>query len=220
MSLIDKHDRQEGDRVATVVESVAAALRERILRGEFAPGAFLRDVRMAEEHDTSRHTFRAAARMLVADGLLRQEPFRGFSVPSFGPDDIVDITRMRALLEGQAVRTITQLGEIPPGALSALDVMRRRPKDTAALVAADRDFHRAIVQAGRSERLTKGYIALEAEIELLLTQRQGFYLDPGQMYDEHRDLIDSLKSRVVTVAIEAFQIHWNDLQIKLLKHRD
>lgn len=207
------------DRGSTVVESVAAALRGRILAGEFAPGSFLRDVRMAEEHETSRHTFRAAARLLVADGLLRQEAFRGFYVPEFGPDDIVDITRMRALLEGEAVRTITQFGEIPPDALSALEVMRRRPKDTAALVTADRDFHRAIVNAGRSERLSKGYVAIEVELELLLTQRQGFYHDPGQMYEEHRELIVGLKSRVADVALKAFQIHWSDLQSKLLSPR-
>lgn len=219
MSLREKRDLQDGDRVATVVESVAGALRARILGGEFAPGSFLRDVRMAEEHQTSRHTFRAAARSLVAEGLLRQEPFRGFYVPEFGPDDIVDITRMRALLEGEAVRTITQLGEIPSGALAALEVMRRRPKDAAVLVAADRDFHRAIVTAGRSERLIRGYVALEVEIELLLTQRQGFYLDIGQMYDEHKDLIDGIKSRVTSIAIQAFQLHWVDLQNKLLNYQ-
>lgn len=161
-----------------LVESVAAPPRGRILAREFAPGSFLRDVRMAEEHETLRHTFRA-------DGLLRQEAFRGFYVPEFGPDDVVDITRMRAPLEGEAVRTIIQFGETPPDALSALEVMRRGPKDTAALEKADRDFHRAIVNAVRNERLSEGYVAIEVELELLLTQRQAYH-DPGRMYEEPR----------------------------------
>lgn len=207
------------DHGLTAVDAVAEALRKRILGGEFKPGEFLRDVKMAEQHETSRHTFRAAARTLVAQGLLRQEPFRGFSIPEFGPDDIVDITRMRSLLEGEAVRVIVELGIIPQAAEDAVEVMRhaRRLKDVSILVTADRDFHRAIVQASQSVRLQRSYHVLESEIELLLTQRQGFYSEPRQMYDEHRELIDSLKSRRAGVAKEAFRLHWIDLQNKILE---
>ncbi|OAP49673.1 GntR family transcriptional regulator [Sinorhizobium saheli] len=206
---------------ASAVEILTHALRRRILSGDFRPGEFLRDVKMCEEHSTSRHTFRTAAQVLVTQGLLRQIPNRGFVVPEFGPDDIVDITRVRGAIEGEAIRLIVLTGVIPPLALEAVEVMRTStlPSDRSLLVAADRDFHRAIVAASGSPRLKRTYSDLEGEIELLLAQRQDFYATAEEMAEEHERLINSLRSRHYDTAREAFQEHWEDLQIKLLDQR-
>ncbi|WP_279483630.1 GntR family transcriptional regulator [Aureimonas sp. SK2] len=209
----------EEQSAASAIDTVAAGLRRRILNGDFRPGEFLRDVRMAEEAGTSRHTFRAAARLLVSQGLLRQIPNRGFCVPSFGPDDIVDITRLRGVLESEAVRMIVLIGAIPPKAVEAVRFMREAQdgEERSLLVAADRDFHRALVEASGSPRLRASYHVLESEIELLLTQRQSFYTDPAQMAEEHERLIDSLRSRHHKTAQAAFMEHWADLESKLLQ---
>ncbi|WP_126975321.1 GntR family transcriptional regulator [Frigidibacter oleivorans] len=206
---------------ASAVEILTQDLRRRILSGDFRPGEFLRDVKMCEEHSTSRHTFRTAALVLVTQGLLRQIPNRGFMLPEFGPDDIVDITRLRGAIEGEAVRMIVLTGVIPPAALDAVAVMRdpARSADRSALVTADRDFHRAIIAASGSARLKRTYSGLEGEIELLLIQRQGFYAAAEDMALEHERLIDSLKSRHYGTARDAFQEHWEDLQTRLLDQR-
>jgi len=206
---------------ASAVEILTHALRRRILSGDFRPGEFLRDVKMCEEHSTSRHTFRTAAQVLVTQGLLRQIPNRGFVVPEFGPDDIVDITRVRGAIEGEAIRLIVLTGIIPSQALEAVEVMHRSTlsSDRSLLVAADRDFHRAIIAASGSARLKRTYSDLEGEIELLLAQRQDFYATAEEMAEEHERLINSLRSRHYDTAREAFQEHWEDLQIKLLDQR-
>jgi DNA-binding GntR family transcriptional regulator len=206
---------------ASAVESLTHALRRRILSGDYRPGEFLRDAKMCEEHSTSRHTFRTAAQVLVTQGLLRQIPNRGFVVPEFGPDDIVDITRLRGAIEGEAIRMIVLTGVIPPLALEAVDVMRKSTltSDRSLLVAADRDFHRAIIAASGSPRLKRTYSDLEGEIELLLAQRQDFYGTAEEMAEEHERLISSLRSRHYDTAREVFQEHWQDLQIKLLDNR-
>ena len=203
----------------TAVETLAGKLRTRIIGGDFQPGEFLRDLRMAEEYSTSRNTFRAAAQLLVGKGLLRQTPNRGFFIPEFGPDDIVDITRLRGLLEGEAVRLIVLSGVVPEGALKAVKVMRDalRGEASAKLVSADRDFHRAIVSASASERLQRSYDVLEGEISLLLIQRQALYQHPKELFEEHDVLIKSLKSRDFETARDAFVEHWEDLRIKLLR---
>jgi DNA-binding GntR family transcriptional regulator len=205
----------------SAVDILAQDLRRRILSGEFKPGEFLRDARMCEEHSTSRHTYRAAAQLLVTQGLLRQIPNRGFMLPEFGADDIVDITRVRGAIEGEAIRLIVLTGVIPPEALEAVAVMHASTlsSDQSALVAADRDFHRAIVAASGSVRLMRAYANLEGEIELLLIQRQAFYGTAEEMAIEHERLIKSLKSRHFDTARDAFKEHWEDLQIKLLDQR-
>ncbi len=205
----------------SAVDILAQDLRRRILSGDFKPGEFLRDARMCEEHSTSRHTYRAAAQLLVTQGLLRQIPNRGFMLPEFGPDDIVDITRVRGAIEGEAIRLIVLTGVIPPEALEAVAVMHASTlsSDQSALVAADRDFHRSIVAASGSPRLMRAYANLEGEIELLLIQRQAFYGTAEEMAIEHERLIRSLKSRHFDTARDAFKEHWEDLQIKLLDQR-
>lgn len=205
----------------SAVDTLAQDLRRRILSGDFQPGEFLRDARMCEEHSTSRHTYRTAAQALVTQGLLRQIPNRGFVLPEFGPDDIVDITRVRGAIEGEAIRLIVLTGVIPPLALDAIAVMHASTlsSDRSALVTADRDFHRAIVAASGSTRLMRTYSGLEGEIELLLVQRQDFYGTAEEMALEHERLINSLRSRHYDTAREAFREHWDDLQIKLLDQR-
>jgi len=139
-------------------------------------------------------------------------------LPEFGPDDIVDITRVRGTLEGEAVRMIVLTGIIPQEAIDAVEVMHRSKltDDKLDLVAADRDFHRAIIDAGGSMRLKRMYSMVESEIELLLVQRQSFYSDAEEMAEEHERLITSLRSRHYDKAREAFLEHWQDLQVKLL----
>ncbi|TIP97129.1 MAG: FCD domain-containing protein, partial [Mesorhizobium sp.] len=142
-------------------------------------------------------------------------------LPEFGPDDIVDITRVRGAIEGEAIRLIVLTGGIPPLALEAVEVMHASTlsSDRSALVTADRDFHRAIIAASGSARLKRAYSNLEGEIELLLVQRQAFYGTAEEMALEHERLVKSLRSRHFDTAREAFKEHWEDLQIKLLDQR-
>lgn len=218
MTQTDTLETDAAPAPVSAVDLLTRALRQRILSGDFQPGEFLRDAKMCEEHSTSRHTYRTAAQILVTQGLLRQIPNRGFVLPEFGPDDIVDITRVRGAIEGEAIRLIVVTGIIPPAAIEAVALMQASTlaADRSALVTADRDFHRAIIAASGSARLKRSYAGLEGEIELLLVQRQGFYGTAEEMAEEHERLINSLKSRHYDTAREAFQEHWEDLQIKLL----
>lgn len=203
----------------SIVRELADKLKTHILNGRFKPGEFLRDLRMAEEYEVSRNTFRSAAQLLVSYGILRQATNRGFYVPEFGPDDIVDVTRLRAVLEAEAVKMIVLNGKIPDDAIKAVERLRNMPPDAprSLLVTADRDFHRAIIAASGSDRLQRCYEMLECEIELLLVQRQDHYEDSQAIVSEHEHLIACLKTRDFETARDAFFEHWDDLRIKLLR---
>ncbi len=203
----------------SAVEVLAAKLKSRILNGDFEPGEFLRDVKMADEYEVARNTFRSAAQLLVAFGLLLKVPNRGFCIPEFGPNDIVDIARLRGVLETEAVRMIILNGVIPPDALSAVERLRQAPADAprSEIVTADGDFHRAIIRASGSPRLQRSYAMLESEIELLLVLQQPCYEDPKEIVSDHERLIECLRSRDFETARDAFVEHWEDLSTKLLR---
>ncbi|MEX5566409.1 GntR family transcriptional regulator [Pseudomonas syringae] len=203
----------------SAVEALAAKLKARILNGDFEPGEFLRDVKMAEEYEVARNTFRSAAQLLVSFGLLLKVPHRGFCIPEFGPDDVVDITRLRGVLETEAVRMIILNGTVPADALDAVERLRNTAPDTprSDIVTADGDFHRAIIRASGSARLQRSYAMLESEIELLLVLQQPCYEDPKQIVKDHEHLIACLRSRDFETARTAFVEHWEDLSAKLLR---
>ncbi len=174
---------------------------------------------MAEEYEVARNTFRSAAQLLVSFGLLLKVPHRGFCIPQFGPDDIVDIARLRGVLETEAVRMIILNGTVPADALDAVERLRNAAPDTprSDIVTADGDFHRAIIRASGSARLQRSYAMLESEIELLLVLQQPCYEDPKQIVKDHEHLIACLRSRDFETARTAFVEHWEDLSAKLLR---
>ncbi len=79
-------------------------MREAILSGALAPGARLRQEKLAEQFGTSRIPVREALRALEYEGLVRSIPYRGFTVTELDADDIEEVYDLRILLEAHAVR--------------------------------------------------------------------------------------------------------------------
>jgi DNA-binding GntR family transcriptional regulator len=83
----------------TVTEATAAALRERILAGDYAEGENLRQDALAAELGVSRIPIREAFRQLEAEGLVTLHAHRGAVVSSLSLDEIAELFDLRALLE-------------------------------------------------------------------------------------------------------------------------
>ena len=73
-----------------VDDTLADALRRRIIAGEFAPGTRLSETSLAELLGVSRNTLREAFRVLSQQGLVEHVPHRGVSVASPTLADVVD----------------------------------------------------------------------------------------------------------------------------------
>ena len=120
-------------RLTTVstVEAAANALRELILDGRLEPGrAAARGRVRGAARDRPALVSRRDADP-VAEGLLHREPNRGVRVPVFDPDDLIDVFRLRAALEVEAVRLLIASGEIPAATREPVEELsalaRRRP---------------------------------------------------------------------------------------------
>ena len=79
---------------------IADWIRERIRRGQFAPEQRLVEVDIIRKTGGSRLKVREAFQRLAAEGLVDLEPFRGASVRSTGLEEVRNIYRARAALEG------------------------------------------------------------------------------------------------------------------------
>src|SRR5258707_12312357 len=83
----------------SVADAVANELRRRLLAGEYPGGKELRDTELTEEFGAARPTIRAAAQMLVADGLLERGRERSARLRSFTAFDAVDLFGLRRPIE-------------------------------------------------------------------------------------------------------------------------
>lgn len=92
------NDRPEA--VPPTSSEIADWIRERIRRGQFAPEQRLVEIDIIRKTGGSRLKVREAFQRLAAEGLVDIEPFRGASVRSTSLEEVRNIYRARAALEG------------------------------------------------------------------------------------------------------------------------
>lgn len=158
----------------------AAEIRARISNGELAPGERVPEARLAESLGVSRNTLREAFRSLSEEGLITQIPNRGACVAIPNINTIIDIYRVRRLIECQAVAeamprhpAIARMRLAVEAALGARD-----RDDWPRIATANIEFHRAIFELADSARLNRMYAQLTSELRLAF----GLIDDPAYLH--------------------------------------
>ena len=179
-------------------EAVVSHIRRAVVTGALRPGEKLREVALAASLDVSRATLREALNLLVQDGLLVQEPYRGFSVARLDPDDLRDIARTRVPLDRLAVRDIAADAT---GARRALLVEAWERFDRDALDAdplvqheAHVAFHHGLWAASENSMLLRLWPVVEAVTTIALAQDQARRSDPLRAHALHRRLVEAILS--------------------------
>lgn len=192
-------------------DEVAASLRDRIFAGEWAPGAFLDEVRLAEEMQISRTPLREALKVLTAEGIVRHEPRRGCFVAEVTEQDLDEIFPVLALLEGRCAFEAAQ--NATDNDLQALEILHdkltrhAKAKRIAEYYEANFAIHEAII-ALADNRWLAGTIAQLRKIVKLARLQQ--LHAPGrleQSLSEHLAVFASLKARDAEGAEAAMRTH-------------
>ena len=82
-----------------MTEQITTELRRRILNGQLAEGAVLRQEKLASELGVSRIPLREAIRHLEAEGLVVSELHKGTVVSSLSPEELGELFGIRMQLE-------------------------------------------------------------------------------------------------------------------------
>lgn len=197
----------KGLQTVSVVDALSASLRSRVLDGDIDPGVGLTENDVATEYEVSRPTAKAAITHLVQEGLLRREAHRSAQVPTLSREDVEDLFLVRMPLELEVVRRIA--GQvIPPEAADAV-------RDLAAVAAiaghsefveADLRFHRVLVKAVDSPRLSRLYRALSGEIHLSMVQSR-YALGRDRIVAEHGGVLQALMQGDAELAETLMRAH-------------
>lgn len=85
-------------------EQVAGRIREAIISGKIAPGAWLREAALAARIGVSRIPVRDALARLESEGLVERVPYRGARVVRLTVEQVIESFMLRSLLEGFATK--------------------------------------------------------------------------------------------------------------------
>ena len=188
-------DRKLFDRASTV-ELLAAALRERIIKGIYLPGERLAEEAIVKSAKVSRNSLREAFRLLTHERLLVHELNRGVFVRKLTVDDVVDLYRVRKLVECNAVRSLTQRPKQADDMVDAVAAgdLAMKSEDWRGLGTANMMFHQAVGALADSPRID------ELMRNILAEQRLVFHVvaDPRRLHEPFLE-----RNKEILAAIEA-----------------
>jgi DNA-binding GntR family transcriptional regulator len=204
-------------------ERAADVLRRSITEGALPPGAQLSEIELTEVLEVSRNTLREAFRLLTHEGLLVYKLHRGVFVPELDEHDVIDIYRLRRVLEVDVVRGLAgRLPELPASRLEPLqdDVVAAEVAALAghwpAVGTANMRFHRHLIGLAESARLDEITGRLVAELRLLFH----VIATPQELHEPYvarnRGILELLEERKYERAADQLHTYMLDSEQSLL----
>ncbi|WP_323796122.1 GntR family transcriptional regulator [Nisaea sp.] len=202
------------ERVTLPVQ-IANRLRTDILAGLYPGGTQLLEAELALTFGVSRGPLREAMQRLVQEGLLRSAPHRGVFVTEVDEKDLLDVYFVREALETAAIRKICSEGRQAAVADALAAIAERMDKalkngDTTAGGDLDFEFHRTLVDAAKSERLSRTYATVQAETRLCLHRLMGGYRSSKDLAEEHFRLAETIRSKNINTILSELRQHFGD----------
>ena len=149
----------QGTRPPTTQAFVLDALRRAITSGSLPPGRPIRQDGIAHDLGVSRVPLREALKTLEAEGQVVYRPHRGYAVAELSLDDLVEVYRIRELLESEAAGiaatafTEADLARITDAAEDVESAAE--DGDLVGMIAANRRFHFALLEPAGMPRLMR-----------------------------------------------------------------
>lgn len=200
---------------------IADALREAIVRGDFAPGARVRQEQIAELTGASRAPVREALRMLAAEGLVTLVANSGARVSSLSLSECEEIYRVRERVEPLLLRMSGPgLDEADLDHLGVLAEQMARAEDPEEFLALDRAFHLAtyaraetVVLSDLVHRLWNRTQAYRRIYTALMDERAR-----QTVHDEHRLIVAAIRDGDLDSAESLLAGHIRRTRRRLASH--
>ncbi|MBB2752332.1 UNVERIFIED_ORG: DNA-binding GntR family transcriptional regulator [Rhizobium aethiopicum] len=199
----------EQNITSALASRLAEEIRDKLIAGELKPGQRLSETALSAGLDVSRNSLREAFRLLTKEGLLRHEPNRGVFVATPSMASIIDIYRVRRVIECQALAKAYP--NHPAVARMRAAVTRaklaREAKDWGMVGSENMVFHAAIVDLADSHRLNIFYAQIAAELRLSF----GLLSEPELLHAPYVDLnaaiLEKLEAGMTAEASAALEVY-------------
>ena len=195
----------------TAQEAVLAELRRFIATGRLRPGEQIVQDALALELGVSRVPLREALKILEGEGQVTYLAHRGYFVTQLSLSDLLEVYRIREILEAEAVRVA-----VPQMTTEDVDRLEEAEREVQAAAAeadvvtmtqANRRFHFALIEACGLPRLVRIIRLLWDATEVY---RSVYYTEPHNrelVEAEHRGLVEAVKAGDVEQALHVLEEH-------------
>lgn len=176
-------------------------IRNNILTGKLEEGERLTETRLSHDLGLSRTPIREAIGRLVIEGFIEQQSGYTTRVAYFPEDEAEQVYEIRRLVECYSVQRAARLAtEEDIAALRRIHATMKAdmpPKDEAAyqrLATANEKFHRTIVAAARSPRLT-ALMATALDVSMVVRTYSMFSeKDLRRSLNHHEEIIEAIEA--------------------------
>jgi DNA-binding GntR family transcriptional regulator len=174
-------------------------IRINIIFGKYASGSRLVEANLASELNASRGSIRMAIQALEKEGLIRVLPNGAKQVIGFTKKDVIDMYKLRGLLETEAAKIIlhSKSGYYTP-LLAVLNEISKCSKGGSTDVdwhELDIKFHRAIMIMADNRALLQAWENISANIYAFLNiNTTSSYQEryAKEFFDKHKSILDSI----------------------------
>ncbi|WP_043004297.1 GntR family transcriptional regulator [Comamonas testosteroni] len=191
-------------------EQVAEQLRQRIFRRELEPGAWIDELKIAEEYGISRTPLREALKVLAAEGLVTMKLRRGAYVTEVSRKDISDVYRLLSLLEADAAAEVA--GKATDEQLQRLQLtheeLKQNTADAERFFALNESFHMQILDI--ADNRWRNQLVADLRKVMKLNRHKSLFKQ-GRIEDslaEHEAIMQALLRRDPKIAMSAVQQHF------------
>ncbi len=185
-------------QVKTISHQVYQIIKDEIINGTYKPGDWLQELELAKKLEVSRSPVREALRLLVADGIVVENPNKGMFVREFTPVEITEIFEVRTMMENHCIKKLK--GKLSEEQIAKFQEYRddfiryHKANDLDNYIVTDSRFHRYIIMCAGNTILMDVYKKVRYMNMMFriysLSDRKRF--DESQ--DEHVNIIDCLIS--------------------------
>lgn len=209
-------------QVTTLSRKAAAGreIRRAVALGYLKPGAKVTEAQLASDLGVSRPTVREALNQLTGEGLIVQEPYRGFRIAEVNNSQLRDIAATRVGLDMLAIDAI--LADPTGRRMSIVQEgwtqFSRTTYDPDPIVQleAHLTFHRQIWIASENYMLINLWPVTKAHITIALAADQRTRSDPDRAYRLHAELMDAILTEDCAAIHKAFIAHTIDSAEELI----
>ena len=181
-------------------DRIARALRAAIISGELEPGTVYSAPSLGARFGVSATPVREAMLDLSKEGLVEIVRNKGFRVTSPSPEELDDVTELRALVEVPTIRTLAERG-VPAAALERLRPLAAEieaaagRRDFIAHVALDLEFHLALLELAGNPRIVELVRSLRMHSRLYGLRDESHRDALFASWHEHAELLDRIEAR-------------------------
>ena len=201
-------------------EDVAAFVRKRIFEGIYAAGQYVRLDQLAAELGVSVTPVREALFALRAEGLVAQQPRRGFVVLPLTQRDLADVANVQAHVGGQlAARAALRITDDQLRELEEVQAQLEKAyaaNDDERTIRLNHEFHRAINIAADSPKLAQ----VMSQVTRYAPESVFPMIEhwPDQAVKDHRRVLSALSAHDEETARTAMSEHLAASAIPLIEH--